>query len=63
MVNGTKVIADINVTANSIVIVSPVGITLAGALGVTLNPGVGFTLNSLGVTDGRTFTYLIAEPI
>jgi hypothetical protein len=60
---GTATVADINVTANSLIVLdnNVLGGT-AGFLRVTKTPGTGFTITSSSATDTSTVNYVIIEP-
>lgn len=59
--SGTIAVSNTSITANSVVILMPVGVTNAGELGVTLNAGVGFTIDSSNILDARVVKYVIQE--
>jgi hypothetical protein len=58
LVGGTKAVADVSVTAGTIVLLSPktIGGT-AGFLSYTVSAGVGFTINSANAADTSVVSY------
>ena len=59
--DGTVTVADTSITAKSLVLLMPVGITAAGHLGVTKVVGTSFTILSSSATDVRVVDYMIVE--
>jgi hypothetical protein len=61
LVGGTVTVSNTSITANSIILMSPVGITNAGFLGITKSVGSGFTIDSSNASDVRVIDYVIVE--
>lgn len=60
LVAGTVTVADINVTAETLIMLSRHTLSgTAGALSYTLNPGVGFTITSSAGTDAGVIVYQV----
>ena len=58
LVAGTVTVANTAITANSIVVATPIDAT-PNALGVTLNAGVGFTITSASGADTSVVSYIV----
>lgn len=60
--SGTVTVANTNVTANTIVVPTPIG-SASGTMSYTINAGVGFTITSTLVSDSRVVSYILIELI
>lgn len=58
LVAGAVTIANTSITANSIVVATPIDAT-PNALGITLNAGVGFTITSASNADTSVVSYIV----